>query len=291
MTSTPRRGPFAWLRALFGSRPAPLPLAEPPEIPEIETVHRSSVVSFETPARGGGFAFQVEIRCDWCAEGRLDRMALGRTISGCEAGMPERLAERIRDVARRYEPFRAEEAERAVNEELSAGECFDGGLVTCRTTAFLQPAPEVLEQQRAAALELQEIEHRYAKSALQVRLLSEVSEQWRTFLADGLAGVRAGDETASWLTPWAVLLAEQPDQAATEVPGMFLRREEQFNQFVKLLGGQKKAYDAHDLFDFVAKSEQQLGHAMRLFGLTAPNAIGAGDGPAEPLPRPQQNRG
>ncbi|MFF4604982.1 hypothetical protein ACFY12_19895 [Streptomyces sp. NPDC001339] len=296
MTSTSRRGPLVWLRALLGREPqAAAPLFESAEVnvnvnvPELTAVHQESTVAFETPAAGGGFDFQVEIRCEWCAEGRLDHSALSRAIDGYRSALPQLLTERVRAIAGRYEPFRVAEAEHAVNQELGKGECFENGLVRCRTTAFLRPAPEVLEQQRRAALELQEIEHRYAKSALQVRLLSEVSEQWRAFLAGGLAGVRPDDEASSWLTPWAVLLAEQPDKAATEVGSMFRLRQEHFDRYVKLLGRQHKEYEARDLFEFVAKNEQQLGQAMRLFGLSLPGEDGSGDGPAGPLPRPARN--
>lgn len=287
VTSTSRRGPFAWLRGLFSGRPeqgTPFE-AVTVEVPEIASVHRNSIVRFETPAKGDGFGFQVEIRCDWCAEGRLDELTLGRALDGYQAVMPERLTERVRDIARHYEPFRAEDAERAVNDHLREGECFENGLVNCRTVAYLQPAPEVLEQQRKAALELQDIEHRYAKSALQVRLLSEVAEKWRAFLAGGLAGVRQNDDALAWLTPWAVLLAEQPDKAATEVGEMFRQRQNQVDGFIKLLEKQSKAYQAQDLFEFVATNERQLSHAMRLFGLPLPGELDSGGEPAEPLPR------
>ncbi|MFD4724942.1 hypothetical protein ACFWNW_07640 [Streptomyces seoulensis] len=293
MTRTYRRGPFAWLRDLFGGRrPEENVPFEPMtvEVPAIESVHRSSTVRFDTPAKGDGFGFQVEIRCDWCAEGRLDRETLGHTVDGYVADMPQRLMERVRDIARRYEPFRAQEAELAVNEELGKGECFDSGMVSCRTVAHFQPAPEVLEQQRAAALELQAIEHRYAKSALQVKLLSGVAEQWRAFLAGGMAGTRQHADALAWLTPWAVLLAEQPDKAATEVGDMFRQRQEQFDKFIKQLEGQSKAYQAQDLFEFVATNEHQLGHAMRLFGLPLPGELDAGREPAEPLPRVRPGR-
>ncbi|WP_461005488.1 hypothetical protein [Streptomyces capparidis] len=278
MTSTPRRGPLGWLRALFGgTRPAEPPVVD---VPEINGVNRVTTVTFDTPALGSGFCFQVEVRCDWCAQGRLDIATLSHAIDVHQAAMPHRLAERVRDAARQYEPFHVEAAERAVNEALE-DECFDNGLVTCHSTAYLRPAPEVLEQQRQAALELQRIEHRYAKSALQVRLLEEVCEQWRSFLARGLVNVRGDERTAAWLTPWAVLFTEQPDQAATGVAELFSQRREQFDQFIGLLGRQVKEYEAQDLFDFVAKNERQLAHAMQLFGLPTPEE--AGNGPDDPL--------
>jgi hypothetical protein len=292
VTRTSRRGPFAWLRGLFDGRPeqrAPFE-AVTVDVPEIVSVHRNSTIRFETPAKGDGFGFQVEIRCDWCAEGRLDQATLGRAVDGYQAAMPQRLTERVRHIARRYEPFRAEEAELAVNDHLREGECFENGLVSCRTVAYLQPAPEVLQQQRAAALELQDIEHRYAKSALQVQLLSEVAEKWRAFLAGGLAGVRQNGDALAWLTPWAVLLAEQPDKAATEVGDMFRQRQNQVDGFVKLLEKQSKAYQAQDLFEFVATSEHQLGHAMRLFGLPLPGELDSERELAEPLPRSRPAR-
>ncbi|MFD4787042.1 hypothetical protein ACFWN1_08215 [Streptomyces sp. NPDC058459] len=291
MTRTYRRGPFAWLRDLLGGRrPEESVPFEPTAVPPIESVHRSSTVTFVTPAKGDGFSFQVEVHCDWCAEGRLDRETLGHTVDGYAADMPQRLTERVRDIARRYEPFRVQEAELAVNDELRKGECFDNGMVSCRTVAHFQPAPEVLQQQRAASLELQDIEHRYAKSALQVKLLSEVAEQWRTFLAGGMAGARQNADALAWLTPWAVLLAEQPDKAATEVGDMFRQRQEQFDKFIKQLEGQTKAYQAQDLFEFVATNERQLGHAMRLFGLPLPGELYDGREPAEPLPRVRPTR-
>ncbi|MFB6567199.1 hypothetical protein [Streptomyces noursei] len=292
MTSTARRGRLSWLRALFGGGAdsvGPLFADVEVDVPERVAVHREATVTFETPALGGGFEFHVEIRCEWCAEGRLEQEKLSHAIDTYQAGLPKRLVDRVRDIARTFEPFRVQDAESAVNAALGAGECFENGLVSCRTTAFLRPAPEVLEQQRAAALEMQQIQHRYEKSALQVRLLGEVSQEWRRFLASGMAGVRQDDETGSWLTPWAVLLAEQPDKAATEVGDMFRQREAQFTQFVQLMGRQTKEYEAQDLFDFVVANEQQLGHAMRLFGLPAPGDLSSGDGPAEPLPRPVRN--
>ncbi|MFE3941174.1 hypothetical protein ACFXPV_04725 [Streptomyces sp. NPDC059118] len=292
MTSTPHRGRFAWLRTLFGPKPVVRPFeAVAVDVPEFVSVHRNSTVVFETPARGDGFGFQVEIRCDWCAEGRLDEERLSTAIDSYQTAMPQRLTERVRDVARRYEPFRAEEAELAVNQALQEGECFENGLVSCRTVANLQPAPEVLEQQRRAALELQDIEHRYAKSALQVKLLSDVAEKWRAFLVEGLAGVRQSGDAVSWLTPWAVLLAEQPDKAATEVGDMFRQRQKQVDEFVKLLEKQAKGYQAQDLFEFVVTNEQQLGHAMRLFGLPLPGELDSEGGLSEPLPRAQSARG
>ncbi|MFJ2554863.1 MULTISPECIES: hypothetical protein [unclassified Streptomyces] len=287
---TRRRSALAWLRALFGGLSEPfLPFAATTaDVPEIEKVHRNSTVSFETPSRGGGFDFRVEIRCEWCAEGRLDQETLGRAIDSHQEAMPQYLLDRVRDIARLYEPFRVEEAELAVNDDLRQGECFENGLVRCRTVAYFQPSPEVLERQRKAALELQDIEHRYAKSALQVELLGQVSEKWRTFLAGGLAGVRQDDDVLSWLTPWAVLLAERPDQAATEVGDMFQQRQKQLDEFGKILERQAKGHQERDLFDFVITNEKQLGHAMRLFGLELPGSPASGGGPAEPLP--QQNR-
>ncbi|WP_030751717.1 hypothetical protein [Streptomyces sp. NRRL F-5135] len=291
MTGMPPRGAWGWLRALFGGRRQSVLSFESMtmDVPETAVVHRDSVVSFETPARGDGFDFQVEIRCEWCAEGRLDQEVLGRAIDGYQADMPQRLTERVRDITRLYEPFRAEEAELAVNDALREGECFENGLVRCRTVAFLRPAPEVLEQQRKAALELQDIEHRYAKSALQVELLTQVSERWRTFLAEGLVGTRQNDDSLSWLTPWAVLLAEQPDRAATEVGDMFQQRRGQLEDFLKFLEQQVKAHQAHDVFDFVVTNEHQLGRAMRMFGLPLPGDLASGSGEAEPLPQPSRN--
>ncbi|MFJ8333265.1 hypothetical protein [Streptomyces sp. NPDC094437] len=284
MTQTSRRSPIRWLRDRLGRGPD-LFADTSFDVPPLEQVHRSSTAMFETPAKGDGFAFEVEIRCDWCAEGRTDQESLELTLDGYQAAMPQRLAERVRDVARRYEPFRAEDAERAVNHELREGECFENGLVSCRTVARIQPAAEVLAQQRKAALELQDLEHRYAKSALQVRLLSEVAEQWRVFLAGGLAGVRQDHDALSWLTPWAVLLAEQPDKAATEVGDMFRQRHQQVDEFVKLLENQRKGYQSSDLYEFVATNEGQLRHTMQLFGLPMPGELNSGDGLSEPLPR------
>lgn len=292
VSSAPHRGPFAWLRALFSNGPG---LSAPFEavtidMPDIVPVHREAVVAFETPAKGDGFGFQVEIRCAWCAEGRLDQENLNRAIDRYQADMPQRLAERVRNIARRYEPFRTEAAERAVNEALREGECFENGLVSCRTVAHLQPAPEVVHQQREAALELQDIEHRYAKSALQVKLLSQVTEEWRAFLAGGLTGVRQDGDALSWLTPWAVLLAEQPDRAATEVSDMFQQRHKQVDEFARLLEKQAKGYQGTELFEFVVTNEQQLRHAMRLFNLPLPGELDPGEGLSEPLPRARPAR-
>ncbi|MFF7181201.1 hypothetical protein [Streptomyces sp. NPDC008121] len=293
MTRTPRRGPISWLRSLFGRRAEPdAPVFSPVtvDVPEIVKVHRESVVAFETPSKGGGFDFRIEIRCDWCAEGRLDTLALSRAVDGYQADLPQRLAERVREITRHYEPFHAQDAEQAVNEALREGECFDSGLVTCRTSTVVRPPQEIVDQQRKAALELQQIEHDYAKSSLRVRLLGEVAEEWRAFLASGLVDVGPDDESASWLTPWAVLLAERPEEAASEVSAMFRERQKQLDQFITLVGRQRKEYQAHDLFEFVTDNERQLGRAMRLFGLVPAGEPGPAVGPPEPLPQPRSSR-
>ncbi|MEO3973818.1 hypothetical protein [Streptomyces sp. CAU 1734] len=272
MTSASHRGLFSRLRRLFGGRPdssPPFP-GLPVNVPERMVVHRGSLVSFTTPSKGDGYDFQVSIRCDWCAEGRFDGETLNLAIDEYESTMPLLLEGLVREVAREFAPFRVEAAELAVNKSLSTEMCFANGLVSCRSVARLQPAPEVLEWQRAAARELHAIEHRYAKSALQVRLLSRTAEEWRDFLAEGLVNAPQDEDTLSWLTPWAVLLAEQPDRAASEVGEMFQQRRRQVEDFVKLVDSQASRYQAHDLFDFVATNERNLGHAMRVFGLPLP---------------------
>ncbi|MFF8955084.1 hypothetical protein [Streptomyces sp. NPDC014894] len=290
MTSAPHRGLFSRLRRFLGGGRSeafqPFP-GLPVDVPEKVTVHRGSLVSFTTPSKGDGYAFQVDIHCDWCAEGRFDRETLTYAIDEYESTMPQRLEELVRDVARGFDPFRVEAAEHAVNKELGKGGCIAEGMVSCRSIARLQPAPEVLEWQRTAARDLHAIEHRYAKSALQVRLLSRTAEQWRTFLAEGLVDTPQSQDTLSWLTPWAVLLADQPDKAASEVGEMFRQRRQQVDDFVKIVEGQTNRYQAHDLFDFVATNERNLGHAMRVFGLPLPGEPDPGSVQPGPLPRPR----
>lgn len=289
-----RRGLRTWLRSVFGTA-----AYRGVDLPEVLTVHRTTTITLETPAKGGGFVFHLDIRCDWCAEGRYDEEALNRSIDTYEEGLSQRLCDRIRRPAQEHEPYRVEAAERAVNEALAEGECFENGLVRCATLAHVRPAPEVRDRQQEAALRCQQIEHEYDLSRLRVHRLREVSAHWRDFLAEGLVtGIEGGAdgtraraltprevELLSWITPWAVLLAERPEQAAVQVTEMFDQRSRQVGQFIKYLGDQTKAYQHMDLFDFVVTNEQQLAHAMRVFGMPMPGDLTPPTGPPDPLPR------
>ncbi|MFI1383893.1 hypothetical protein [Embleya sp. NPDC020886] len=289
-----RRGLRTWLRSVFRS-----PVHVGADLPELLTVHRTTTISLETPARGGGFMFHLDIRCDWCAEGRHDEAALQRSIDTYQEGLSDRLADRIRKPAQEHEPYRVEDAERAVNAVLADGECFENGLVRCATLARVQPAPEVRDREQEAALRRQQIEHEYDLSRLRVRRLREVSAHWRDFLAEGLVtGIEGGAdgtrtraltphevETLSWTTPWAVLLAERPQEAAVQVARMFDERTGQVQLFIDYLSAQTKAYQQMDIFDFVVTNEEQLGRAMKVFGMPMPGGPTSRSGPPEPLPR------
>ncbi|MFI6584165.1 hypothetical protein [Embleya sp. NPDC050493] len=289
-----RRGLRTWLRSLFGS-----PTHGGVDLPEVLTVHRTTTISLETPARGNGFMFHLDVRCDWCAEGRYDEAALHRSIDTYQEGLSDRLADRIRKPAQEHEPYRVEDAERAVNAALAEGECFENGLVRCATLAQVRPAPEVRDREQEAALRRQQIEHEYDLSRLRVRRLREVSAHWRDFLAEGLVtGIEGGAdgtrtraltphevETLSWITPWAVLLAERPEEAAVQVARMFDQRTGQVQSFIDYLSAQTRAYQQMDIFDFVVTNEKQLKSAMQVFGLPMPGALTPRSGPSEPLPR------
>ncbi|MEV3870683.1 hypothetical protein [Streptomyces sp. NPDC049906] len=290
MSSASPRGLFSRLRRFFGRGRSdvvpPFP-GLPVDVPEKVTMHRGSLVSFTTPCKGDAYAFRVDVHCDWCAEGRFDRETLNLEIDAHESTVSQRLEELVRGVAREFDPFRVQAAEHAVNSALGQDACLSNGVVSCRPVARLQPAPEVLKWQQDAARELHDIEHHYAKSALRVQLLHRTAEQWRDFLAGGLVGALEGEDALSWLTPWAVLLAEQPDKAADEVGEMFRQRRSEVKDFLTLLERQTNGYQSHDLFEFVATRETQLGHAMRVFGLPLPGE----EGPNHPLPGPRSARG
>jgi hypothetical protein len=102
-------------------------------MPTLLDVHEpSEEFSFETPALGDAFNFRVRVRCSWTVQATASEEEMEAKIAEVhefiEQSRPitrDRIEEGARPVARTFPPYRAAEAEKALNETIS--QCLNDG--------------------------------------------------------------------------------------------------------------------------------------------------------------------
>ena len=215
------------------------PFPPPIKMPTLLDVHEPSQdFDFETPALGDAFNFRVRVRCSWTVQATAsedkmeEKLAEVRDFIEQSRGITrDRIEERVRPLARTFPPYRAAEAEKALNETVS--DCLnDGDLrVTVRTWVDVSdPVRADLQtvwHNRVLAESASELDSDMKKAQIQlegdlkkahVRLLSDLEDAWRKLLIAGLSGLGTVDEAnATWLAPYALKIAE------TTVQGYYKR--------------------------------------------------------------------
>jgi hypothetical protein len=260
-------------------------------MPTLLDVHEPSEdFEFETPALGDAFNFRVRVRCSWTVqataseEDRDKKIAEVREfIEKSRAITRDRIEERVRPVARTFAPYRADEAEKALNKTIS--DCLNDGdvRVTVRTWVDVSdPVRDDLQKvwrERLIADSAAELQGSLKKE--HVRLLGELQEAWRELLIAGLEGIGAVDEAkAAWLAPYALRLAEHPENAAEYLKEVLELRVDHAERLLADLG--VLAMDERvEAIEFAFQSQSALHRLLMYLGVPVPSLSGVAGGDAD----------
>ncbi len=262
----------------------PLEPPKPLQFPELLDIHvPSEDFDFETPALGDGFNFRIRVRCFWTIqatapdEEREAKIAeVRKFIDDSRAVTRDRIEENIRPIARRFEPYRAAEAEKVLNDQLR--HCIKGGdvLVTLRIWVDVtEPVREDLQQVWRGRLAWD------ADGDLQkerVRLLGELQERWEELLKAGMRdmGLEMDVDLAEtrWLAPYALALAQDPKNAASYLQGALVKRVDQTDELLRNLVD-LAGNDRVEAVEFAFQSQSVLLKLLAFLGVPVPALAGA----------------
>jgi hypothetical protein len=276
----------------------------PPSIrmPTLLDIHEpSEEFSFETPALGDAFNFRIRVRCSWTVQATASEEEMEKKIADVREFIEksrditrDRLEERVRPLARTFPPYRAAEVEKALNETIS--DCHNDGdvRVTVRTWVDVSdPVREDLQKvwhERLIAESGSDLDGDLKKRQLDlsgdfkkahVALLGELQEEWRKLLVAGLVGIGAVDEAnATWLAPYALKLAEDPQNAAGYLQDVLKRRVDHAEQLLADLGA-LAIDDRVEAIEFAFQSQSALHRLLMYLGVPIPAQSGAAGGDAD----------
>lgn len=278
------------------------PFPPPIKMPTLLDVHEpSDEFSFETPALGDAFNFHVRVRCSWTVQATASEeeteekvFEVREFIKQSRVITRDRLEERVRPIARTFPPYRAAEAEETLNKAISG--CLNDGdvRVTVRTWVDVSdPVREDLQKvwhERLIAESGSELEGDMKKGQMElggdlkkahIALLSELQEEWRKLLVAGLKGIGAVDEAnATWLAPYALKLAEDPQNAAGYLQSVLERRVSHAEQLLGALGT-LAIDDRVEAIEFAFQSQSALHRLLMYLGVPIPAQNGAARGNAD----------
>ncbi|MFI6579235.1 hypothetical protein ACIBFB_25905 [Nocardiopsis sp. NPDC050513] len=246
------------------------------------------VVRISSPARGEGYHFEVEVRCDWVGEATiLDEdlylptyTALDREIRDLRADIEERVAREVRPVTRRFAPHRAAEVEHALPSHLAG--CFNEGRVQCHprvTVDVCDPVRAMLAEKSDALIRL-DADGWYQEA--RIEQLRTLRARWEELFLDALRGAGEIDTArATWLAPYALRLAESPANATHQLERLLRKRESQAEELFRHL---ESMIDGHaqgdvDHVAFMLDSDHALRQMFVTLGLPVPEETGSEPSP------------
>ncbi len=260
-----------WLLRLLGEEKPfePDTTSPAPVLPVTATANDTVPVVFTTPAKGDAYHFSVTADLCFCATGTLSVTRLNEKI---QARIPDLTAEikaAARPVAREYPPFRpgaaepriAEAVQRAVSHALAGTPDEDGAALECTARVRVDMEQEILEMQRLAVAEQVKFEARYEQSEQAAQRLGELRDVWARFIGDGLP---------DWTTPYAVLMAQQPHQAAVTLFKMREDRKNEAAQLVDTVAAVSAGHERMDLLEFALATDRALSRTYELLGIAPP---------------------
>ncbi|GHH71851.1 hypothetical protein GCM10017673_26000 [Streptosporangium violaceochromogenes] len=222
----------------------------------------------ETPARGDALTFTVTVWCSWCAQPKAGHPD-GGLLPEIDAKRPaahRRLHDVVRATARGFDADLAQQAEEAIEKELTAAflapihDC-DDVTVRCSVRAWVTLGEEVLEYQRGVGRDLLESRARLALTRAHVERLSGERDLWLGFLEES---------AKNWRSRFAVQLAEHPVNMAATMGVMESERREEADRFLSLVHNVVRAQQAVNVFDLVTDSESALRVALEQLGVRLP---------------------
>jgi hypothetical protein len=261
-----------------------MPTVPPFELPELLNVHEpSDTFTIETPALGDGFNFLVRVRCSWCVQATATKREKKQKTAQVREFMEtnrditrERIEERIRPIARTFEPYRAAEAEELINQKVV--DCLNDGdvRVTVRTWVDVcDPVREDLQKvwrQRLVADANGDMQKAY------VDLLTALQKAWQGLLVTGLETMGAVPESAAWLAPYALALAEDPKNAAGYLKRALDERVDHTENLLRNLGAMV-VDDRIEAIEFAFQSDSALRRLLTYLGVPVPGENGENSEP------------
>jgi hypothetical protein len=250
--------------------PAPPPLRFPDRL----DVHQPShTFTLTTPAKGDAFDFEVRIRCEWCVETTATEEErerkteeVERFIADSRTSIGERVEEAIRPIARRFPPYRPAEAEAAIREGLVG--CFKDGDVQCRVRAWVDLSEPVRDDLRKVWQRRLFQEADGEEKTLHVEILAGLQEEWRELLVSGLEGVgEIKRARTGWVAPYALALAEQPENAAGYLKAMLEHRVGHAEQLLNQLGDLVMHHNQIEDIEFAFRSDSALRAVLTHLGV------------------------
>ncbi|GLZ02893.1 hypothetical protein Acsp03_03600 [Actinomadura sp. NBRC 104412] len=232
-------------------------------------VHWPDSFEFRVPAKGDGYDFFVVVNFTWCVTGHAYGEKLISRASEHREILRDRAAARLRGVSRDFPPYEAGAAEKTFHGtlgELFAGTCLtyasgtvdDGAARPIEHYTLLRLDKPVRKAQREAWSSRQEAHNRHEEARMLAAQLGEQRLLWREFLSNG---------QADWLTPYAMALAENPEDAAKITEKMTGDRYDKARELATHIEKQVREYNARDAFDLMVQNDLVLRHLLRLIGV------------------------
>jgi hypothetical protein len=258
-----------------GSLDAPesIPMPEPIDIHE-----PSEEFVIDTPALGDAFDFKIRVRCSWCVQAtalpseRQQKIAeVRKLIEKSRPTTKDRIEEHVRPVARKFPPYRAAEAEDALNEVLVG--CLSDGDVQVKIRTWVDVSDPIrTELQKVWRQRLTEDTNGDRRKAY-AELLGELQESWQQVLFKGLENMGATEEAKTgWLAPYALALAENPKNAPRYLTEVLTKRVDHAEQLLAALSALALNDQRLEDLEFVFQSESALRALLVYLGVPVPSA-------------------
>lgn len=234
----------------------------------------------ETPAMGEAFSFMIRVRCSWSVKDNVNQEERRRVswkvhkfIEQSHLVTHARLEERIRPIARQFPPYRAAEAEDALNKELVG--YLDGADTHVTVRVWVDVCDSVRKKLENSWTSRLEADAEGEKQKARVHFLRDLQREWQQLLMAGLEGIGAVSEAKTgWLAPYALALAENPEGAAEQLRKVLEERVGQTERLLKNLT-QMALDERLDAIQFAYESESTLRSLLVYLGVPVPSANGA----------------
>ena len=255
----PEPGPIAW--------PTLLNVDEP-----------SDEFTIETPAMGEAFNFLIRVRCTWHIQAVAKDEEKGekaeeirKFIETSRPIMRYRIEEHVRPIARKYPPYLAAQAEAELRQKII--DCLKDGDIRVEVHTRVDVSDPVREELQKVWREPLIAEG--ARKNAHVALLAALQKSWQGLLVQGLEGVGAMKEAEhSWLAPYALALAENPEQAAKYLADVLETRVRHAEQLLAGLG-MLAVDDRAEAIEFAFHSESALRRLLMYLDLPLPEELAA----------------
>ncbi|WP_412515403.1 hypothetical protein K8Z49_25265 [Actinomadura madurae] len=240
-----------------------------PQLDATDTARNTRIIEFTTPAKGDAYDFRITAELCFCATGALPWERLTARIDFWVPDLTAEIKASVRSAARRFPPFRPgaaepvilDEAQQAVTRALTGLQDVDGVHVDCSVRLRVDMDPEIRDLQRTAVIEQVKFNARYDQSEYSAQRLGELRTIWSKFIKDGLP---------MWETPYAILMAQHPNQVAAT---LFQMRKDRRDEAAKLVETVAQVADGHermDLLEFALATDSALSKTYELLGIAQP---------------------